>query len=568
MIAILAAYLLSAILSTYPLILKLGHFLPGQPGDAYSYIWNIWIFYYQLLNAQNPFYTYMVMFPIGANLYFNTYAPLISILGLLFHNNLSLYLGTLIIISISISSFFMYLLSFKITKNKIASFVGGLIYGMSPIIQSFIQSQHYYFLFASPFFPLGVLFLINFFEKRRLKFLYQTLGLFWVILLIDYYSSVLYALLILLFIGINEKEKIKNVSKYITIGFISIIVPFIMLFTFDKNFKEFTNFNQEFNTSNSCNTNLFDFIIPSKDNVILKDLSLKIRDVSKTEINYDTPSYYLGWGILVLAILSAIINRKSKFVISFVIIFIFFLIISLGTNIKVGDITILSGKITPFYYFIQVPILGLLDCTIRFPIIMQICIAALISIYISNNKNFMKAACAIIFLVLVEYGVKNVDFSSTSVPSVYLKLATEKNDKTVLELPSGVTESIGAFGYDWSIQALHSKQMYWQTAYQKPRIGVYISRLTPDKYLFFREEPVISEIFNYTSLGGSKPESDIPETKIERFINKFNLGYIILSPNVRQNEFAEFIEIEFSNHIKDKSIIEGFVLYRLLESHS
>jgi hypothetical protein len=199
---------------------------------------------------------------------------------------------------------------------------------------------------------------------------------------------------------------------------------------------------------------------------------------------------------------------------------------------------------------------------------MQMCIGLIISIYVSNNKNLMKAAGAIILLILVEYGSNNIDFSPTKVPALYLQLATEKNNKTVLELPSGVTESIGAFGYDWSIQALHSQQMYWQTFYQKPRVGVYISRLSPDKYKFFREEPVISEIFKYTSLGGVKPESDIPEIIIERFIDKFNLGYIILSPNIRQNEFSEFVEIEFSNYIKNKYTIDGFILYKLFESHS
>ncbi len=568
MITVLAGYIFAAIFATYPLIFKLGTHLPGQPGDAYSYLWNIWIFQHQLLNGQNLFYTDMIMAPIGANLYFNTYAPLVSVFGLLFKNNLSSYLGVLIILSIIASSFFMYLLSYKITKNRMASFLGGLIYGMAPIIQSFIQSQHYYFLFASPFFPLAVLFLVNFFEKRELKQLYLSIAFFWPVLSIDYYSSILYALLIILFIILNEKEIFKNFVNYLIAGLVIIVVPFLALTLIDPNLNEFVRHTQESNTSNSCNTNLTDFFIPDRNSVFLSKYSYDLRNITKTQINYDTPSYFLGWGIFIVALISMITNRRAKFVFSFSVIFIFFLSISLGTNIKVGDFSILSGKATPFYYFIQIPILSMLGCTIRFPIIMQMCIAILISIYISKNKKLTRVTIAILILIIVEYSTRNIDFSVINVPAIYSRIASEENKRTVLEMPSGITESIGAFGYDWSIQALHSQQMYWQTEYQKPRVGAYISRLTPDKYAFFRNEPVISEIFEFTSLGGTRPLSDIPEEDIKMFINKFKLGYIVLSPNNRQREFSDFVENEFGNYIKSKVDIDGYILYILLDTHS
>jgi hypothetical protein len=105
--------------------------------------------------------------------------------------------------------------------------------------------------------------------------------------------------------------------------------------------------------------------------------------------------------------------------------------------------------------------------------------------------------------------------------------------------------------------------MYWQTTYRKPRVGVYMSRLTPDKYTFFKSEPVISDIFNYTSAGGTKPQKDLSETAINEFIKKFNLGYIILSPNARQSEFSDFIEKEFSNFIVEKKVFEGFIYYEI-----
>lgn len=540
---IILVYSITSIIITYPLVFKLGNFLPGQPNDAYVYLWNIWNFWHQIITNNNPYFTDYVMYPIGANLYFHTYAPLISIVAFPFLNDLSLFMGMAIILSVLLCSLFSYYLFYKLTDNKIASFIGGLIYGLSPIINSFIQSQHYYFLFSAIFYPIGVLCLIKFIESKRIRFLLLSMSLFWVTLSIDYYSTVLYSLLITTFFFLNQKLSINLIIKSVISGIIILLIPFLFIYRVDKNFREFIDCKQNINTSSSCNANLLGFITPNRNNPIIG---------IDYNVNLDTPSYYLGWGLLLLAIISAIKNKKQKYIKGFVFIFILFFLLSLGTSDKIY---------TPFYYFLKIPILGSIDCPIRFPIILQLCLSVFITLFISKHKNIIKASILVFLLLLVEYGVINKDFSSTKVPEVYRYIYTQPNNKTLLEIPSGITESKSAFGYDWSIQALHSQQMYWQSVYQKPRIGVYMSRLTPDRYNFFKTEPVISDVFRYTSAGGGKPTGDLSEIDISKFIKKFNLGYVVLSPNNRQNEFSNFIEEEFKNYIFEKKSIEGFVYY-------
>ena len=550
MVTIILAYIISSLAFTYPLILKLGSFLPGQPNDAYVYLWNIGNFWNQISTGGNLFFSQNVMYPIGANLFFHTYAPFVSLLAFPLLNNLSLFMGLAIITAVTLSCLTSYFLTFRITNDKQASFIGGLVYGVSPIIHSFIQSQHYYFLFSAVLYPLGTLFVIKFIENKKLKFLFLSISLFWVVLAIDYYSTVLYSFLVSLFFLTSQKLNLSVIIKaFISVVFI-ILIPLILFFNFDKNFKEFIGYKQGVNTSSSCNTELLGFITPNISNPFIGFPHL---------INLDTPSYYLGWGILILAIISVIKNRKHKYVKSFAFIFILFLALSLGTSDKFH---------TPFYYFLKIPILGFIDCPIRFPIILQLGLSVFIATFISNYKKITKIFIITLILLIVEYAVINNDFSSTKVPAVYEDLSLQKDVRTVLEMPSGISESKSAFGYDWSIQALHSQQMYWQTIYKKPRVGVYMSRLTPDKYTFFKSEPVISDIFNYTSAGGTKPQKDLPETAINEFIKKFNLGYIILSPNARQSEFSDFIEKEFSNFIVEKRIFDNFIYYKLLEIHS
>lgn len=548
-------YFIASIIFTYPLILRLGNFLPGQPNDAYVYLWNIWNFWHQILSGNNPFFTNFVMYPIGANLFFHTYAPLISTIAFPFLKYLSLFMGISIIIAILLSSLSAYLLGYKLTHNKTASFVGGLFYGLSPIMHSFMQSQHYYFLFSSVFYPLGIYLLLIFFNSKKIKYLYGVICLFWLVLLTDYYSAVLYSLLVSIFFILNEELNIQKSIKYFKVGLISLIIPFILFYSFGKDFRQFINYKQQVNSSSSCNTNILGFVTPNIVNPIIG---------MPQNINLDTPSYFLGWGILIIAIVSAIKYRKNKYINSFTILFILFFLLSLGTNIKLGNKILFEGPTTLFYYFLKIPILSAIDCPIRFPIILQLCISVSIAFFVANHKKLTKITIALFLLLIIEYGVTNKDFSSTQLPTVYKYLSNQSDYKTVLEIPSGISESKSAFGYDWSIQALHSQQMYWQTFYQKPRVGVYMSRLTRDKYEFFKSEPIISDIFNFSSANGERPKNNIDDQKIYEFIKKFNLGYIILSPNPRQINFKEFVESEFKNYIIEKKEIEGFIYYKLL----
>ncbi|MBI1882265.1 MAG: hypothetical protein HYR94_29180, partial [Chloroflexi bacterium] len=70
---LLLAYLVLAIILTWPTITHLATHLPGDGGDDPAIAWNLWWVKYALLNAgQNPFQTDFMFYPLGINLAFYT----------------------------------------------------------------------------------------------------------------------------------------------------------------------------------------------------------------------------------------------------------------------------------------------------------------------------------------------------------------------------------------------------------------------------------------------------------------------------------------------------------------
>lgn len=577
LLVIITFYFLVAIIFTHPLILHLNEALPGKPMDGFLYVWNIDTFWREISDFKNPLLAKRIFYPIGTNLIFHTYAPLISLPGIFFIDNLVLYLNLLIIASLAFSAFATFLLAYKLIKNRLIALVSGLLYGFSPIMMSFIWSQHYYFVYAAPCIPLGVLMLLKFLETFKMRYIIGAFAVWWACFFIDYYTTILLIITIacfLLVIASKDRETLKRlfnqkqVLTFLKTSFLVFVIPLVLLFIAYRSvgIENFSTNRNEFFYS-YCNANLAGFLTPSELNPFLNNISLLIQKRVGLERNYDTPSYFLGWTLLSLAIVSALNFRKNIHILAISVSGLVIFLLSLGTIIRFGETEILKGSVTPFHWFSQLPLLGLVDCPLRFPVAVQLSVALLVG-YIFVQKIKVKRlqiilTASLIILFIFEYGSWPMEISPVSTPAIYKKLALYPDRRTVLELPSGIAESKGAFGYDWSITALHSKQLYWQTLHKKPRVGGYISRLDHGIYEFYRTEHVISDIFTMTGLNGEWAGNNYSQEEITNFVEKFNLGYIILSPNPRQAQFKDVVEDLFSKHISSNYDSEGFILYTL-----
>lgn len=566
-------YLVLSLISTYPIILHLKDHVIGKGGlDSFTYLWNIYAFWQRLLAFKNPFFTQEVHYPYGANLFFHDYSPLTSLLISPIVGNPIIALNLLMILSLAVSCFTTFLLAKHLTSHTRFSFLAGLIYGFSPTMLSFLISQHYYYPLAAMYLPLGILMVIKFFEQGS-KYLLFLFLLFWLSFFTNYYSAIMLFLVtfltfLVLFIhnSISQprflntffsKDKVGIYAVYLLAG---LILPALIVFTFLFRIPDFPQWTENKNLhSNYCNTNVAGFFLPSKANIAL---------------NPDTPYYYQGAYFFLLAVTSAVTLRRKNYAVAVSVFGLTLLLLSSGTHIRFGAITLLTGDKTPFYWFSQLPFLGLLDCPIRFSIAVQLAIALLIALFLTsraNSKDWAAKALpyAVFTVFFLDFYQTPIEITPVTVPSVYKELASYQDTRTVLELPSGLTESKDSFGYDGSFsRGLNSKQMYWQTVYKKPRIGGYVSRIPLSTYQFFKGEPIISDIFKMTHYQGKWSGNDFSKSEINQFLTKFNLGYILIAPSPRQQEFVSVIStlLDKSRRGYIKIEKEEYIFYRLLTS--
>jgi hypothetical protein len=476
----------------------------------------------------------------------------------------------------------VYRLVFKFSKSRLFSFAGGLLYGCSPIMISFVVSQHYYFIIGAVFFPLAVHALIDYFQTRKTKYAWLLCLYFWLTFFSDYNMTILYGVLVATFIGVVcvyalishkyrpskfiEKKNLVDLLFVFMTGFILPLTIFVILFV------PSSDITRRASTSNDypafCNSKIDGFIVPSKSNPFLKSQAEYLESNLHYYGHPDTPSYFLGWSILILFIVAIFILRKSRYAIALLTFGIISFLFSLGTVVRFGDSELLKDSFTLFYWFSKLPFMGVVGCTMRYPIGTQFVIATLIGagfgmIHFRHAYKKLLLFGFIFAAIILEYGFFAMPLQKVIVPSVYRELANMREQRSLLELPSGITESQRGFGFDHSIYALHSMQMYWQSIHDKPRLGGYLSRVNDDVYTYFKSYPIINDIYALTNSDGQWSGAQFSELETRNTIQRLNLGYIIVAPSGRADQFNSVIVEIFAPFIERTVQSDGYTLYIL-----
>jgi hypothetical protein len=138
--AILAAeaFVLLAVLLSWPLATHLSSTLPGPPGDNVAFVWNFWWMREVVSTLSSPFFTPYLFAPYGVDLTLNTTTPLpafvgataLSPFGIVTAQNL------VTIAALALNGFAAYLLARRFTSDEGAAFVGGLIFATCAFISS------------------------------------------------------------------------------------------------------------------------------------------------------------------------------------------------------------------------------------------------------------------------------------------------------------------------------------------------------------------------------------------------------------------------------------------------
>lgn len=542
----LLAYILLAVIFTYPLITRFFTHIPGLDGDAYIYLYNQWWLKNALTHSLDFFNSSLLLYPFGADL---------SLSATTVSNNLvisfcDIFLPSVaafnlfIIFSFAVAAWGMFILLQYLIKNKAASFLGGLIFAFHPYIFSELGAGHYNYSTVY-FIPLFVFFLLKATREDTRRYL----NAFWaaLFLLIGFYNDLYYAyglifVLVLYFLWL-WRERRKDFTKDIKV-FVLIITIFIacawplgwkILQASLSGAYPFATIEQ----ISLYSPDVRSFFIPSYLNTFyghgLQAYYQPIRP-------YDS-IVYIGYLLILLAVWGCYSGRraKAKFLLGFWgLLSVFFFFVALGPALSVGgrNIAPLPYQLLYFLPFLK----GILvpSRLVVFFIFSLIVPAAYgFSVLMGKAKSKVyKAAILIgaIGLILLEYSSIPLPLLDTDVPMFYKKLAAEAADYAILELPFALSTSFYTLG---DINS-SSKLEYFQTVHGKPILGGYISRVPNYVHNYYHKLVGLRYAISPSDSMDSAAIA-LEKDRVREIFSDLKIGYIVIHPEY-------YVSLEYNKH--------------------
>jgi hypothetical protein len=167
-------YVLLSILATFPTAFRLGTVLYGTGGDPLYYIWLTWWRRYSWLHGLDYRFLSLSQAPFGTDLALRAYPGIVTCLGALSipFGEIAAY-NLMILGAYILSGTFAYLLANRLTKNKMISFIAGLVFAFSPYAVA--HTQIHVDLAQQWVIPLFLLALFNL-QKRQTPLAAALLG--------------------------------------------------------------------------------------------------------------------------------------------------------------------------------------------------------------------------------------------------------------------------------------------------------------------------------------------------------------------------------------------------------
>jgi hypothetical protein len=240
------------------------------------------------------------------------------------------------------------------------------------------------------------------------------------------------------------------------------------------------------------------------------------------------PNNYLGIVSLIMAICGFYCFRKEiKNYKLYIMIFVFFFILSLGTYLKISSKYEINGLLLPYYIFKFIPGFGFLRAPGRLAISAALIIsifAPLIIVRLYKNKKYIGLILAIIFFLLDSRFIYHFPFDKNKIyrPAVYEDLIADDDEcKSVIQLPF---ISFSPNGY-----LRHAIDI------GKSSISPLSQRPLPDSHKFVQNLDYLNVFYQPDKLIGDdsekKPLFIVEGNKLKRLkdkLSKHKINYIIL----------------------------------------
>jgi hypothetical protein len=570
-----ALYLAFAVVTTWPVLPGIGTVLPGFQGDSANCVWALDLFWSSIVAGESPFETRQVYYPLGANLMHAGGAPTVALAAAPFWfwngaQGIVAFFGVLAIAVIVIGGLGMRSCVQALTGNPVAALWCGLFYAGAPALVTFVGSPFYFRTAAAVMLPWGLAALVRFLETpRRARYLAGVSAVTWALLFTDYYMLFSFLVIVVVVGLVNVRPALVLPTLAGLAANVALAVVAIMLLPP----LETTDFTVGGSMWSLSAANLGDLFVPGplpeqSSQQIFRGFLFPLS-VYATDWGPNPSSYFIGYGILALIIVGLVRRfdrRMAGILLSAVVLVLF----ACGTIVQWSrdGVPLLQYPWSPFHWVVKVPTLQAFDNPRCFMLgaatpILALAGVGLASLRLRARTIGMLAAA----VFLLDYAQAGIPVTRLSIPRVYQELAAMPK-ATLLELPSGVTESKGGVGLNYD-RTDNNEAMFWQAFHHQPRVAGYMSRVPKSTFEWFFHEPVIGDLLLLT-MNDSQWTCYHKETrKVERlpdyspeavdaFIRKLDLGYLIFRPGAKQLYFMDEVARLLGPRITRREMIDDY----------
>ncbi len=568
-------YFLFSVILTYPLIF-LNDGLVGPKEDNLNSYWGAWHFNKSIFNGNETlFFTKDLFYPSGASLLLHTLSPFNLSLEFIFSRifSLSYSYNLVIFLSFLLSAYFTFLLCLYFTKDKWASFVGGMIFAFSPY--HFAHALHHInFTTGTYFFPLLALFFFKLRDKPSIKY---TLLLSLILLLIaftDYYYliySFAFLFLGLIYFICFHRETDKKFFKYTLYSIIiAIIILSPLVVSTLLELKNKTHY--LLGGLNDFVLDIFSFVTPTPWHPVFGGFAEKIYE--HFTANPWESTGYLGFTTLFLSIFGWINNKerqKDKYF--FILLFFITIILSLGSTLHVFGHDHISlkhpliqslridkilnffgyypkslGIPLPYYFLAKIPIFNIARVASRWIVLSYLSLSIigafglkkLLQKFSKEKKAFLYSI--ILGLIIFEYLAIPLEYTKLEVPSFYYTIAKDNSDYAIFDIPC-----ITYVGRNYRNYVAGEEYMFLQTIHNKKLLFGVLSRPGEEMYEFLRS----TGLFEFC-------ESNYVTMLNKDVLKKSKIKYIVLHKEyLKQDEIlflTNRLNHDFDFNFEDKNI--------------
>ena len=563
---VLAAYLVVALILTYPLVTQFSDHVPGTTTwsmDEYGYVWNNWWFKHAVFDLNtNPFQTNYLFYPIGTSLVLYTFTLLHVLLGLPIQFAFGLIPASNVelLFAFVMSGFGTFLLARYLLVNSslatrhdcanfaqpslvtYSAFVAGAVFAFASNRFVYASLGHYNVV-ATEWMPFYILFLIKTVREPGWKNALLA-GLFVAFALyVEVTDGVLLALFTVLYLAIQWRAIWSRaaLARLIVVGGTATVLFAPLLF---PTLNEILNSGYSlpgWGHAENLLVDLFGFFTPTSLQPLnrnwIQELDFVRQGISRFS---DVNTVFLGYATTALALIAAVRYWKTLKV--WTISAIAFAILSLGPLLHINgksvfDFDGLSVSFPlPFLLLHYIPLLKENRVPNRFSVLVMLSLAVLVAfailwtsqkLKVKSQKSVPLLAFSFLFLILFEHSAIPLPLTDARIPDIYSQIAREPGDFAVLTLPLGWRNSFGQQG------AEDTRVQYYQSALQKYIFPANIQRNPPFLFDYFDRVPIfhsITQLESYNSIS----DEDIARDKAiaPALMTFFDVRYVVVNPSI------------------------------------